>query len=82
MNRSRTGRYYRILRAYFTFSAIAFIQFAGMSAAADPASKIDPVTWIETKSKAQGAKENKGGKNVVPDSLRQRKIAHLRQREN
>jgi len=66
------SRYFRYLRVFFTFSAIGFVQFVGLAAAADPASKMDPVTWTETQSKAQCAREDKLAKEAKADLSRRR----------
>ena len=78
MRTQLVSRYFRFMRAFFTFSAIGFIQFVNPSAAADPACKMTPETWTETQSKAQGAKENKAGKKAVPDLARLRQTKFLK----
>jgi hypothetical protein len=72
------NRYLRILRVFFTFGAIGFVQFINPAAAADPACKVTPETWTENRSKAQGAKENKAGEKVVPDTLQRQQIRFFR----
>jgi hypothetical protein len=80
MHTNLVSRHFRILRVFLTFGAIGFVQFLGLSAAADPASRMAPETWTETRSKAQGAQESKLAKEARPELLRRQRIKLFRLR--